>query len=170
MRNWRVAGIYILAGVSFCIVSSNASAQQRTAKACEAEWRANKPAIQASGTKKRDFIVQCRAGTANIPTPNKAASDKAANPAETQGSAAATPSRRPDRRATNQTLKAGEYSTEAEAKAQCPQDTVVWANKRSRIYHYAGSRNYGSTKSGAYMCEHDTAVAGIRAAKNQKRR
>ena len=47
-------------------------------------------------------------------------------------------------------------------------DTVVWANLGSKIYHFSGHKDYGNTKTGAYMCEKDTAAAGIRAAKNEK--
>jgi hypothetical protein len=63
---------------------------------------------------------------------------------------------------------ADEYSTEAEAKGHCPADTVVWANTKSNVYHFSGNKNYGNTKTGAYMCEKNTAAAGIRAAKNEK--
>jgi hypothetical protein len=62
----------------------------------------------------------------------------------------------------------GQFSTEAAAKAHCPTDTVVWVNPRSKVYHFAGTRDYGRTKSGTYMCEKDTAGAGFRAAKNEK--
>jgi hypothetical protein len=65
-------------------------------------------------------------------------------------------------------MAAGEFSTEAQAKTHCPGDTVVWANTASRIYHFSGHRSYGTTKSGAYMCERDTTAAGFRAAKNEK--
>jgi hypothetical protein len=51
---------------------------------------------------------------------------------------------------------------------RCPADTVVWVKLDSKIYHYSTNRNYGHTKSGAYMCEKDTAAAGVRAAKNEK--
>jgi hypothetical protein len=44
----------------------------------------------------------------------------------------------------------------------------VWANNDSRIYHFSGNKAYGTTKSGAYMCEKETAAANIRAAKNEK--
>jgi hypothetical protein len=43
----------------------------------------------------------------------------------------------------------------------------VWVNLTSKIYHFSGTRSYGNTKHGAYMCEHDTAAAGMRAAKNE---
>lgn len=64
---------------------------------------------------------------------------------------------------------AAEYGSEMEAKAHCPGETVVWANTRSKIYHFAGSRSYGNTKNGAYMCEKDTAPGGFRSARNEKR-
>jgi hypothetical protein len=30
---------------------------------------------------------------------------------------------------------------------------VVWVNTKSNIYHFAGRRDYGNTKQGAYMCQ-----------------
>jgi hypothetical protein len=44
----------------------------------------------------------------------------------------------------------------------------VWVNLHSKIYHYAGHKTYGKTKTGAYMCERDTAAQGMRASKNEK--
>ena len=55
-----------------------------------------------------------------------------------------------------------------EAKAKCPSDTVVWVKTNSGIYHYAGTHNYGHTKSGVYMCEADSAAEGYRPAKNER--
>jgi hypothetical protein len=66
--------------------------------------------------------------------------------------------------------KAGQFTSEAEAKASCAGDTVVWVNTSSKIYHYASSADYGKTKRGAYMCEKNTAAAGFRVAKNEKRK
>jgi hypothetical protein len=62
-----------------------------------------------------------------------------------------------------------QYATEAEAKAKCPNDAVVWVNSVSHLYHGSGSRNYGKTRSGAYMCEQDSLAAGFRAAKIARR-
>ena len=62
-----------------------------------------------------------------------------------------------------------QYVTEAAAAAHCPRDVVVWVNSASGIYHYPGTRWYGSTKSGAYMCEGDSVDAGMRHAKNEER-
>ena len=47
---------------------------------------------------------------------------------------------------------------------------MVWANIGTKVYHHAGAGAYGKTKRGAYMCEKDTAAAGFRAAKNEKRK
>ena len=63
------------------------------------------------------------------------------------------------------TADKGQYATEAEAKANCPSDVVVWVNSISKIYHSSGSRSYGKTRSGAYMCEKDSVAAGFRAPK-----
>ena len=49
---------------------------------------------------------------------------------------------------------------EAAAKASCPGDTVVWVNLGSKIYHFSNAKSYGTTKSGTYMCERDTARSG----------
>ena len=65
--------------------------------------------------------------------------------------------------------KAGQFTNEADAKASCPGDTVVWVNTSTKVYHHAGAATYGKTKRGVYMCEKNTAAAGFRAAKNEKR-
>jgi hypothetical protein len=62
-------------------------------------------------------------------------------------------------------LGKGQYATEAEAKANCQGDAVVWANLRSKVYHDSNSRNYGLTKIGAYMCEKQSITAGFHAPK-----
>jgi hypothetical protein len=150
------------------------SAGTKTAKQCNEEWTANKAAIQASGKRKKDFIAECR-GLATSATPPAAApvrpTPSAAQPERTQPAApppsarATPPTRAP---ATGVPAAAGQFATEAEARFHCPGDTVVWANLDSKIYHFNGTRDYGNTKKGAYMCERDTASAGFRAAKNEK--
>ncbi len=59
----------------------------------------------------------------------------------------------------------GEFADEASAKAHCPGDTVVWANTSSKAYHLAGTKYYGKTKKGAYMCQKDADAAGFHAPK-----
>ena len=45
----------------------------------------------------------------------------------------------------------------------------VWVNTKgkSHTYHYSGSRWYGTTKQGAYMCEADAGAAGYHASKSK---
>ena len=40
---------------------------------------------------------------------------------------------------------------------------MVWVNEHSHIYHFAGTRDYGHTKLGAYMCEANAQAAGKKA-------
>ena len=62
-------------------------------------------------------------------------------------------------------LPAGGYAVESEAKAHCPTDTVVWANTSSKAYHMSGTKYYGKTKHGAYMCLKDADTAGYHGSK-----
>lgn len=77
------------------------------------------------------------------------------------------PAQPPAPRAAPQT-SAGQYKTEGEAKQHCPRDTVVWANTSSHVYHFAGNKDYGKTKQGAFMCRQESDRAGFQAAKNEK--
>ncbi len=51
---------------------------KKTAKACEAEWKANKADIQASGKKKTDFITECRPEPGSTQTASPAPQSKPA--------------------------------------------------------------------------------------------
>jgi hypothetical protein len=160
-------------------VSSPVLAQQKTAKACRDEWRANKADNQAKGITEKAYIADCRAGTsaaapANAPVtaapPTKP--ETATKPA-TMPTVAAPPAKqqqtaKPAAAATVAPTGANQFSTEAQAKSHCPSDTVVWANLKSKIYHFASAKSYGTTKNGAYMCEKDSTGEGFRAAKNEK--
>jgi len=147
---------------------------QKTAKECREEWRANKAANQANGVTEKAYVAQCRGGAAPAQTTAAPTPQPAPAPAPT---AAPAPPSRPGppppptaERAPSVPASptgANEFSTEAQAKARCPSDTVVWVNLKSKIYHFSGTRFYGNTENGAYMCERDTAAAGMRAAKNE---
>ncbi len=153
---------------------------QKTAKACREEWRANKAANQVGGVTESAYVAQCRGGTAPAQTTTAPAAPSASAPAAAPAPAptAAAPSAQPVSPPTSTTraapttaanpIGANEFSSEAQAKARCPTDTVVWVNLHSKVYHFSGTRFYGETKNGAYMCERDTAAAGMRAAKNEK--
>jgi hypothetical protein len=119
------------AAVGLVTVGQPAVAAQKTIKQCSDEWAADRDAIRASGKTKRVFVAECR----GVPL------------------AAAQP--RPV------TLGKGQYATEAEAKASCPSDAVVWANLRSKVYHASGTRYFGTTSQGAYMCEQESVTAGF---------
>ena len=182
----------ILTGVLIASAGA-ASAQQKTVKQCDAEWQANKASIQASGKTKKDYVAACRQGGGNAAAqPSGRASTSAAARTETTpkvspragGTAEQAPAARA-RSGANATARtdttpraapresanaaAAQFSTMLAAKTHCPADTVVWANTDSKIYHYSDSARYGKTKDGAYVCEKDTASAGFRAAKNEKR-
>ena len=156
---------------------------QKTVKACQGEWRANKAANQANGVSEKAYVTQCRGGappaqtTAAPAPPPPAPAPTAAPAAPAHAPAAAAPPTRPAPAPAAtpgpapsvpaSPTGANEFSTEAQAKATCPSDTVVWANLISKIYHYSDTRFYGNTKHGAYMCERAALAAGIRAAKNE---
>jgi hypothetical protein len=123
--------------VAVLTVFQPALAQQKSAKQCNEEWKANKIAIKASDKTKKLFVAECRGLTVEAMTPQR----KAAPSAE------------------------GQHATEADAKATCPADNIVWVNLSSSIYHASSSRSYGKTKRGAYMCEKESVAAGFRAPK-----
>jgi hypothetical protein len=157
----------VLAGV--WAASSPALAQQKTVKACQAEWQANKAENQAKGVTEKAYVDVCRSGTVTTqPTATPAAAKPAptiAAPAPAPNAAAPRPVIKP---AANAPLGANQFPLEAQAKARCPADSVVWVNMKSKIYHFSGHKDYGTTKEGAYMCEKDATAQGIRAAKNEK--
>jgi hypothetical protein len=138
----------------------------KTAKECRAEWQVNKADNQAKGITEKAYVAQCRAAaTTAAPTAAPATA-----PATTEAPPATPPA--PTRRAAVPPATAptgeGQYASEAEAKGHCPSDTVVWVNLTSRVYHFAGTKNYGNTKHGAYMCEKGAMAAGDRASKAEK--
>jgi hypothetical protein len=151
---------------------------QKTAKACAEEWKANKAANQANGVTEKAYVATCRSGARPSQTsaapPAPAPAPSAAPAPTTTAAPTAKPASSPASNARPAPTNSGnptganEFSTEAQAKARCPGDTVVWVNLTSKIYHFSGTRNYGTTEHGAYMCEGDTAAAGMRAAKNEK--
>jgi hypothetical protein len=140
-----------------------APAFAKTAAECT-EYPANKAAIRAAKQTKKDFVAACRAGTETIPA--TAAAPAAPTAGYQQPPAPAPPPFAPSPHVG--ATGAGQFATDAQARARCPSDTVVWVNTKSNVYHFAGRRDYGNTKQGAYMCEADAKAAGDRAAKNEK--
>ena len=171
-----LGGLAVIATIASALALSNtaAFAQQKTAKQCADEWRANKADNQAKGITEKAYVAQCRAGGAAAqpaqpaPAPTAAPAPPPPAAAPTRPAAKTAPPARPAPTAATAPAGANEFSTEAQARTRCPGDTVVWVNLDSKIYHFSGHRDYGNTKKGAYMCERDTAAAGARAAKNEK--
>jgi hypothetical protein len=151
--------------------SPQAATGQKTVKACQEEWRADKAANQANGITEKAYVVQCRAGgvAAQLPPSTPAAQTHAAPPPAPSAPPVSS-TVKPAPATTGSATPAGldQFSTEADAKGHCPSDTIVWVNLHSKIYHYAGHKAYGKTKTGAYMCERDTAAQGMRASKIEK--
>jgi hypothetical protein len=58
------------------------------------------------------------------------------------------------------------FHSEQEAKQHCPNDTVVWVNTKTGVYHFKGERWYGATKEGAYECRKEADAEGDRATRN----
>jgi hypothetical protein len=166
----------------------------KTAKECTAEWRADKAGMQARGITEKAYVEQCKAGvaipnaTASEPKPTAAApAAPPSRPAPTATEAAPAPAPQKPAATTTAapvpapaqqtatpkggagaTLEAGQFADEAPAKARCPTDTVVWVNLPSKVYHFVGTKSYGTTKRGAYMCEKDALAAEDRASKTEK--
>ena len=165
MRMAFVATIFaVLPG--YLIAPSPALAQQKTAKQCQTEWQANKADNQTKGITEKAYVEQCRATGAAVTPPATPAANPA--PAPAPKPAATPPAIKPTPAAVTTPAGADQFSTELQAKARCPVDTVVWANLNSKIYHFSGHKDYGKTKEGAYMCEKDAIGQGVRASKTEK--
>jgi hypothetical protein len=164
--------------------SAAAPTSLKTAKACRGEWQANKAGYQAAKITEKAYVEKCRAGetialpnapagTPPAPAPTTAAPatpvPTAAAPAPPAAAPTPSPVAKPSPAAVTPPTGAGQFQTEALAKSHCPADLVVWANLPSKIYHFAGHRSYGTTKSGAYMCEKEATTTGFRASKTEKR-
>jgi hypothetical protein len=171
--------------------STGTLSSQKTAKECIAEWRADKAGMQARGVTERAYVEQCKTGaalpsatapepkpTAAAPAPPSSRSGPTA-PTATQAApapapqkpaptttAAPAPAQQPS--PSSATMEAGQFADEVSAKSRCPTDTVVWVNLPSKIYHFAGTKSYGTTKHGAYMCEKEAIVGENRASKTEK--
>jgi hypothetical protein len=149
-----------------------AAGKTKTVKECQAEWRANKIANQAKGITEKAYVTECRAGgnaAQSAPAPMPANSSKTkAKTTVAPASAPAAKSTAMPAAAPAAANGANQYATEAQAKARCGSGTVIWVNLNSKIYHFAGHKDFGNTKRGAYMCERDATSQGMRAAKNEK--
>ena len=96
----QIAVVICSAVLGLMTLSSHAIAQQKTAKECREEWRANKAANQASGVTEKAYVAQCRGGTAPAqptaaPAPPPAPAPTAAPAAPAPAPTAVAPPARP---------------------------------------------------------------------------
>ncbi len=174
IQSFKAAAAAFLVAAAIGLTATGAARAESVMKACGAEWQAAKAANTTGGQTWQEFLKGCRTRHASTP----AAATPAAAPASAPAAApapvapppaqAALPKPAPaPLRPTAAPTGAGQFSAESEAKARCPSDTVVWLNTKSHIYHYPGTRSYGTTKQGAYICEADAVAAGDRASKSR---
>ena len=177
VQSIRAAAVAFVVAAAMGLAATGAAQAESVMKQCGAEWQAAKANNTTNGQTWQEFLKGCRARLANAPAAAPAAAPApapapAAAPAAAPAPAAPAPAQtaqpkpapmKPMAKATG----AGQFGTEAEAKYHCPSDTVVWLNTKSHIYHYPGTRSYGTTKQGAYMCEADAVAAGDRASKSR---
>jgi hypothetical protein len=149
----------LIAVVFFCIAPmaafSETSLQQRM-RACAQEWDALKAKGHTAGKSYRDFERACLAGPEGLAPRMVGTAQRPEEPAPGR--------QRPVRSAM---IPAG-WASVSEAQSSCPSGTVVWVNTRTKIYHVPGSRLFGNTKQGTYMCRSESERAGVRAAKGEK--
>src|SRR5260370_988855 len=90
----RQIAVFLCSAVfGFMMMSSHVIAQQKTVRACQEEWRANKAANQANGVTEKAYVAQCRAG--GVPAQTTAAPAAPAVPAPTPTAAPAAPAPTP---------------------------------------------------------------------------
>jgi hypothetical protein len=161
-----LAAVFLASGLA--LVATGGANAESVMKQCGDDWKAAKANNTTNGMTWQQFLAQCR-------TQKESASAPAAAPAAAPAPApAAAPAPAPaqtyqPKPAPARATGAGEFASEAEAKSHCPTDTVVWVNTKSKshTYHYPGTRWYGTTKQGAYMCEADATAAGDHASKSR---
>jgi hypothetical protein len=156
------------------------SGGQSVMRLCASRWKEAKAAGTTGGLSWPQFLSQCRArqtstasssggfapASAPAPAPAPASQSGSLFPWWQQSAPSSAPA---SNVGAPSTLQAGQYPTELAARARCPSDTVVWVNTPTRIYHYSGTRYYGHTLKGGYMCEAEARAAGYRAARNRQR-
>jgi hypothetical protein len=155
-------------------VPSTAVGNQSVMKQCGAQWQSAKAAGSTNGQTWPQFLKECRSRLASTTgtlsqggfAPATPAPAPAPTPAPTQ-SGSLFPWQQPAAPAPAATGTAG-VASQQEAQYRCPGATVVWVNEHSHIYHFPGTRDYGNTKRGAYMCEAEAQASGNRAAKNER--
>jgi hypothetical protein len=167
--SFRVALSALLFAGALGLASTGPVQAQSIMKQCGDDWKAAKENNTTNGLKWPEFLKNCRVQKEGAAAP--AAAPVAAPvsvPATIAPAPAQTYAPKPKPMQAARPTGAGQFASEAEAKSRCGA-SVVWVNTKgkSHTYHYAGSRWYGTTKQGAYMCEADAGAAGYHASKSK---
>src|SRR5215468_8958044 len=97
-----------------------AAGGQKTVRACQAEWRANKADNQARGITEKAYVAQCpTGGTVAAPAPAPAPAPPPARTAAPAPAPAAPPPTANARPATTTPTGANQYATEGQARMRC---------------------------------------------------
>ena len=163
--SFRVALSALFFAGALGLAATGAARAETVMKECGDDWKVAKANNTTNGMTWQEFLKQCRtqkeSSAAPAAPPRPPPRRPAPAPAQTY-----QPKPVPAQTAARAT-GAGQFTTAAEAQGRCPSDKVVWVNTKSHVYHYAGTRSYGTTKQGAYMCEADANAAGDRASKSR---
>ena len=172
--SFRAALSAFLVAGALALASTGPVQAQSVMKQCGDDWKAAKASNSTNGLTWPQFLKQCRVGKEGAAAPAAApaavpVSAPAPAPAPIAPAPAPTYQPKPKPVQAARPTGAGQFASEAEAKGRCLGSTVVWVNTKgkSHTYHYAGSRWYGTTKQGAYMCEADAGAAGYHASKSR---
>jgi hypothetical protein len=171
-KSFGVALSALLFAGALGLASTGPVQAQSIMKQCGDDWKAAKANNTTNGLTWPQFLKQCRTEKEGAATPAAApatAPAPAPAPAPLAPAPAPTYQPKPKPMQAARPTGAGQFASEQEAKARCPGDTVVWVNTKgkSHTYHYSGSRWFGTTKQGAYMCEADAGAAGYHASKSK---
>jgi hypothetical protein len=167
--SFRVALSALFFAGALGLASTGPVEAQSIMKQCGDEWKAAKENNTTNGMDWRKFLKQCRDQKEGAAAPAAApAAIPVSAPAPIAPAPVQTYAPKPKPMQTARPTGAGQFASEAEAKGRCGA-SVVWVNTKgkSHTYHYAGSRWYGTTKQGAYMCEADAGAAGYHASKSK---
>ena len=154
----RFAAVICSTLTGLMVLSSQAVAQQKTIKACQEEWRANKAANQANGITEKSYVDQCRAG--GVPTQPTAAPAPSIAPPTSPG-ATTRPSRSSQTVAGQKTIKACQEEWRANKAANQANGITEKSyvdQCRARWRSHSADRCSGYTSCGRYSGSHSEPV------------
>jgi hypothetical protein len=150
----RLAAVICSTLIGLVILPSQTVAGQKTIKACQEEWRANKAANQANGITEKSYVDQCREGGA--PTHPTAAPEPSIAPPPSTG-ATARPSTPTQTVAGQKTIKACQEDGAIQQSCQLSErhhGKVLRGSMSRRWCSHSPNRRSGCIFSGPYSGSH----------------